>query len=374
MPLAQYDKQVSSGALRADDEQRAVMQQLDLIGEELKRRQKWVAPSRSLFARWKTPVESDVSGITGLYLWGGVGRGKTHLCDLFFNTVPVPDKKRLHFHRFMQQIHDDLRKLEGVKNPMHQIADDWASRSRLLLLDEIHVNDITDAMLLGGLLTELFNRGVTLVTTSNVPPDGLYKNGLQRARFLPAIAQILKHTTVVEMVGETDYRLRLLQTQDTYLVSSFTDGAADSKTQMAMSELFDKLCTDAANKSTSIELNTREIPALGHATDIVWFSFDALCNSTRSTQDYIELASLYKTIMISDIPVMNDVSNDAARRFVNMIDEFYDRHVKLIVSAAASANHLYEGRRLAFEFERAASRLFEMQTTEYLAKGHVRKD
>lgn len=367
MPLARYDAEVSSGVLRVDAEQRAVMQKLDLISDELTRRQSWVAPSRSLFARWKKPENTKVSGIQGLYLWGGVGRGKTLLCDLFFDEIPFSDKTRLHFHSFMQQIHDDLGKLAGVENPIETIADDWSSHTRLLLLDEIHVNDITDAMLLGGLLTALFNRGMTLVTTSNVPPEGLYKDGLQRARFLPAIAQICNHTQVLEMVGVTDYRLRLLQKEPVYRISRFDDGVADRKTQTAMQHYFDKVRADFDPQSLSIEINSRELPSLGVSADVAWFTFDTLCNTNRSTHDYIEIANRFQTILISNIPIMDDTSNDSARRFVNMIDEFYDRHITLIVSAEARADRLYTGQRLAFEFERAASRLFEMQTTEYLS-------
>ncbi|MFK7857423.1 MAG: cell division protein ZapE [Granulosicoccus sp.] len=372
MPLARYDAEVSSGVLRVDVEQRAVMQRLDLIGDELIRRRKWVAPSRSLFARWKNPGKNKdkVNGIKGLYLWGGVGRGKTLLCDLFFETVPFTDKTRLHFHRFMQQIHTDLGKLDGVENPIERIADEWASHSRLLLLDEIHVNDITDAMLLGGLLTALFNRGVTLITTSNVPPEDLYKDGLQRARFIPAIAQIRNNTHVQEMVGVTDYRLRLLKQESVYRISRFVNSVSDRNTQQWMQEYFDRIRTDFDAPSSSIEINSRQIPAVSHCADIGWFTFDTLCNTSRSTQDYIELASLFQTILISDIPVMDGTSDDSARRFVNMIDEFYDRHVKLIISAQERADKLYTGTRLAFEFKRAASRLFEMQTTEYLGSAH----
>ena len=371
MPLARYDAEVKSGVLRVDAEQRAVMQKLDLIGDELKRRKNWVAPSRSLFARWKKPVDHSVSGIKGLYLWGGVGRGKTHLCDLFFDTVAVDNKIRLHFHRFMKQIHEDLGKLDGVEYPIERIADDWASRCKLLLLDEIHVNDITDAMLLGGLLTALFRRGVTLVTTSNVPPEGLYKDGLQRARFLPAIAQIRLHTNIVEMIGVTDYRLRILQKEPVYRVSPLIDGVANEQTQRAMQKYFDKVRADLDPESTTLVINSRELPSLARSADVAWFEFDALCNSNRSTDDYIELGRLFQTIMISDIPIMDDDTNDAARRFVNMVDEFYDRNVKLIVSAEAPADKLYTGKRLSFEFERAASRLFEMQTTEYLGSEHL---
>jgi len=374
VPLNRYDAEIEKGILQDDVEQRAVMHKLDLISDELKRRKSWVPPSRSLFARWTRPTNHYVTGVQGLYLWGGVGRGKTHLCDLFFAAVPISAKTRLHFHRFMQQIHDDLRQLEGVDNPLLKVADNWATRSQLLLLDEIHVNDITDAMLLGGLMTALFERGVTLVTTSNVPPEGLYKNGLQRARFLPAIAQINKHTDVLEMSGETDYRLRILQKEPVYRIATIIDGVADQETRHAMQEYFTTFSAGVSSTTTgtteSIQLNSRELPVIGQASDVIWFDFKALCEGNRSTQDYIELASLYHTIMISDIPVMDENSNDSARRFVNMIDEFYDRHVKLIVSAEAAADQLYTGSRLAFEFERAASRLFEMQTTEYLGAQH----
>lgn len=367
MPLQRYESELEQGVLAPDAEQRAVMVRLHSIGDDLVRRRNWQPPSRSLFARWTRPSTELVKGVQGLYLWGGVGRGKTHLCDLFFDSVPFEDKTRLHFHRFMQQIHDDMRVLEGTENPLDHVADQWATRSRLLLLDEIHVNDITDAMLLGGLLMALFERGVTLVTTSNVPPDDLYKDGLQRARFLPAIAQIRKHTNVVEMIGETDYRLQLLQTQPIYLISDFIEGHANEKTVKKMLSHYERLRTESDSTDASIEINGRSVPVIKCSGELVWFSFDALCNSSRSTQDYIEIASRFQTIMISDIPQMGKDSDDAARRFVNLIDELYDRHIKLIVSAEVSPENLYTGQRLDFEFDRAASRLFEMQSSEYLA-------
>lgn len=369
MPLSRYEEEVRTGVLAPDAEQRAVMLRLEKIGDELIRCRAWKEPSRSLFARWIKPTDEVMHGVRGLYLWGGVGRGKTHLCDLFFEAVPLKRKVRLHFHRFMQQIHDDLKALDGVENPMEKVADDWATRARLLLLDEIHVNDITDAMLLGGLLTALFKRGVTLVTTSNVPPEGLYRDGLQRARFLPAIAQICKHTDVLEMVGVTDYRLRHLQTQPVYSVSNFTEGRAATRTRQIMQSHFDQLRSDGTKREEPIEINGREIPVLGVSGDLAWFSFETLCNTARSTADYIEIASRFSTVMISDIPVMTARTDDAARRFVNLVDEFYDRQTKLIVSAEARADQLYAGERLAFEFDRAASRLFEMQSSEYLAAG-----
>ncbi|MFK7891832.1 MAG: cell division protein ZapE, partial [Granulosicoccus sp.] len=346
MPIDRYEAEIREGRLSADPEQQAVMRRLHFISEELKRRRSWKPPSRSLFARWSKSIQDTVEGVRGLYLWGGVGRGKTHLCDLFFEEVALHDKTRLHFHSFMQQIHTDLRAYEGVDEPLSRIADDWAKRARLLLLDEIHVNDITDAMLLGGLLTQLFRRGVTLVTTSNVPPNGLYKGGLQRARFLPAIAQIEMHTDVLEMTGVTDYRLRMMEKEPIYLVQQSADGGSELETKNAMQAHFDRLRSDLEKSETHVTVNSREIPVIAQSADVVWFSFQALCETDRSTQDYIELATLYHTVMISNIPVMDENSSDAARRFVNLVDEFYDRGIKLIVSAEATADKLYTGKRL----------------------------
>ena len=365
-PLARYERELKSGELQADVEQAGIVQKLDIMCSELTNRSAWKPPSRSVLMRLFSG-SSTVAGVPGLYLWGGVGRGKTHLCDLFFDSLPFDDKLRLHFHRFMQRMHADLRQLGEVEEPLTLIADKWAVSARLLLLDEIHVHDITDAMLLGGLLAELFKRGVTLVTTSNVPPDGLYKDGLQRDRFLPAIALITAHTNVVEMGGSTDYRLRLLQTEPIYLVGSFSEGRVDQATRQLMRNHFDRLRRYEPESQAAITINRREIPVIRKAGDLVWFSFDTLCNTPRSTQDYIEIATLFHPVMISDVPVLNDNRNDAARRLANLIDEFYDRSIKVVVSAQQAPDSLYTGKRLAFEFVRAASRLNEMQTSDYLA-------
>ncbi len=368
-PLARYEQELESGKLNADDEQRAVVVLLDSISIALANRPSWQPPATGLFSRLFKP--KPIVGVEGLYLWGGVGRGKTHLCDLFFAECAFEDKTRLHFHRFMQRIHNDLRELGQVENPIPLVADKWAAQTRLLLLDEIHVNDITDAMLLGTLLTELFKRGITLVTTSNRHPDDLYKDGLQRARFIPAIEQIKSHTHVLEMVGDTDYRLRLLQRESIYIISEFTDGKSDSDTADAMKHHFERLSGGKNEQKNSMQVSGRELPIIARAGDILWIDFDTLCNTARSTMDYIELATTFHTVLLSDVPVMGEAQSDAARRFVNLIDEFYDRHVKLIVSAEAMPDALYTGKRLEFEFVRSASRLMEMQTTEYLAAGHA---
>ena len=321
--------------------------------------------SNGFFSRLFQRPETPVKKVKGLYLWGGVGRGKTLLTDMFYASVPFEQKSRLHFHRFMKNIHEELNALGEVENPLSLIADNWIKRARLLVLDEMHVNDITDAMLIGGLLTELFDRGLTMVTTSNVPPDGLYKDGLQRARFIPAIEQMKLHTLVHDMAGETDYRLRVLENADIYF------DAADSDSFAAMRSSFEKLTRNENVSEDSLLVNDRAIDVVKRGETVVWFSFDDLCNTPRSTNDYIEIASVFSTVFISDIEVLDNMRNDEARRLVNLIDEFYDRNVNLVVSAQAAPEELYTGQRMSFEFVRAASRLREMQTHEYLSHSHL---
>ncbi len=369
-PLARYEHEVESGKLNPDEEQYAVMRLLDAIAINLAKRKPYKPPTGGFLSRFFGSTPATTTGVEGLYLWGGVGRGKTHLCDLFYGELQFKDKTRLHFHRFMQRIHNDLRELGEVENPIPLVADKWAAKTRLLLLDEIHVNDITDAMLLGSLMTELFKRGTTLVTTSNLHPDDLYKDGLQRARFLPAIEQIKQHTHVLEMVGDTDYRLRLLQREPIYIVGEFNNGKADKSTRDAMEAHFDRLTAGKNDNVKSMSINGRDLPVINRCGDVLWIDFDTLCNTPRSTADYIELATAFHTVLLSNVPILNEDQNDAARRLVNLIDEFYDRHIKLIVSAQAQPDELYTGKRLEFEFVRAASRLMEMQTKEYLAAAH----
>jgi len=371
-PAQRYQTELDEGILNPDAEQADIIGKLDALCAEITASKPWQPQKKSVLSKWFGGSDDAARhhGPTGLYLWGGVGRGKTHLCDLFYDAVPIKEKRRFHFHRFMQRIHDDLRALGDVEDPLKLVADQWASEARLLLLDEIHVNDITDAMLLGRLASELFDRGVTLVTTSNVPPDGLYRDGLQRDRFIPAIERIKTHTNVIEMIGVTDYRLRILQTEPIYLVANEApnEAANEPTIEQRMQEHFDRLSFGCPSTQPSIVVNHRELPLNGRACDIVWFSFRTLCGTARSTHDYIEIATAFNTVLISDIPVMDDTKNDEARRFVNMVDEFYDRCVKVIVSAEAPPEELYTGTRLSFEFERSASRLTEMQTTEYLGK------
>lgn len=364
-PAEAYQAAIDSGELDPDDDQRRAIDLLQGVYQELLAAPVDKTPDPGFFGRLLGRREIEVTRVPGLYLWGGVGRGKTLLTDLFYRTVPFPEKKRIHFHRFMRSIHDELRELGQIENPLERVADNWIADTRLLVLDEMHVNDITDAMLIGGLLTHLFERGLTMVTTSNVHPDDLYKDGLQRSRFLPAIEQIKLHTTIHDMAGETDYRLRLLENADIYF--DRTDAASQEKLQSS----FAQLTLNETVSDSAISINGRDIPVIRSGETAVWFDFDTLCNTPRSTDDFIEIATLFSTVYLSDVEVMDEDRNDEARRFVNLIDELYDRHVNLVVSAEALPEGLYTGQRLAFEFVRAASRLREMQTRDYIASSHL---
>ena len=322
---------------------------------------------RNFFGIGKPAAQETVEPVRGLYLWGGVGRGKTHLIDLFFENLPIYEKLRLHFHRFMVLVHRELRQHTNIQDPLEIVAEEFARENRVLCLDEIHVHDITDAMLLGELFRHLFNRGVTLITTSNVRPNGLYHNGLQRQRFLPAIALLEKHTRVLHVGGHMDYRTRALEQAGTYHL--IHDGLADEKLRKEFHVLTG---IERHHGARSLMVNNRELPVVMWDDGIAWFTFAQLCDAPRSTDDYIQIAEYFHTVIVSDVPIMGTLQDDAARRFVNMIDEFYDRSVNLVASAEAEPLDLYTGKRLAFEFERTASRLQEMQSHEYIAREHLK--
>ncbi|HBK56768.1 MAG TPA: cell division protein ZapE [Xanthomonadales bacterium] len=357
-PSTAYQLGIDAGRWRDDPGQRAALGELDRIHTGLldqtdqgllHRLRTWIAPP--------TPVP-------GLYLWGGVGRGKTFLVDLLFDGLAIAAKRRIHFHRFMAEIHDALRQLKRQPDPLAAVADIQIRRQRLLVLDEFFVSDIGDAMILARLLDALFARGLTLVTTSNVAPSDLYRDGLQRVRFLPAIALIEARCRVLRLTGDTDYRLRLLTRDSVYR------HPLDSEAETAMATWFQRLSEGVPIESGPVSINGRAIPTRGLAEGIAWFDFPALCEGPRSAADYIELARDRHTVLISGIPVFDGGNDDAARRLVNLIDELYDRRVNLIVSAADPPQRLYRGERLAAEFERTASRLIEMQSRDYLGQPH----
>jgi len=302
--------------------------------------------------------------VRGLYIWGSVGRGKTYVVNQFYNILPTQYKVRLHFHAFMQNTHKKLVDFKLEPDPLRRVAEAWAAKVRVICLDELHVADITDAMILANLFEGLFEKGVTMVATSNDAPDALYRGGLQRARFLPAISLIKRHLQVCELIGEADYRLRVLEKAPVY----YQCAAGEQYSELEAS--FKALSNSEGVSDHYVVINSRRIPVQKTADGLIWLTFDALCKGTRSVADYIELARLNNTIFVSDIPIMGDEDNDAARRFINFIDEIYDRNVNLIVSAQGEPESLYSGRRLQKAFLRTASRLEEMQSHEYLALSH----
>jgi cell division protein ZapE len=310
--------------------------------------------------------------VRGLYLWGGVGRGKSFLMDSFYACAPVRRKQRIHFHRFMQTVHRELHAKQGQAEPLAAIVRDWAKEAQLLCLDEFHITDITDAMVMKRLLEAFFEQGVVIVTTSNFEPDSLYLHGLQRSQFLPAIELIKRNLDVVNVDTGTDYRLRELEKAGVYHLEDEADAALE------------RAFTSIANErgaTGEIEVEARGIRTRRHAPGIAWFDFADLCEGPRGKPDYIELACRYHTVLVSNIPRFGSRDADKLRRFVWMIDEFYDRRVKLIVSAAAPAEELVitaeaEGDKFQANLnaslrERLVSRLTEMQTRDYLAEPHI---
>lgn len=360
-PLERYHNDLERPDFVADTAQAHAVALLQDLHDRLIARE---AREASRGARLKRLLGAKVVPERGLYFWGGVGRGKTYLVDTFFESLPITRKLRVHFHRFMQRVHDELTQLTGEKNPLDIVADRLAAEARVVCFDEFFVSDIADAMLLGSLMEALFARGVTLVATSNIEPKNLYKDGLQRGRFLPAIALVEQFTEIVNVDSGVDYRLRTLEQAELFHCP------LDAEADQALSSAFRALANGMEAEGATIEINHR--PVILHKTveGIAWLDFEELCQKPRSASDFIELGRVFHTILLQNIPVMDGSSEDAARRFINLVDEFYDRSVKLIVTAEAPAERLYRGNRLAFEFERTLSRLQEMQSTEYLAREH----
>jgi cell division protein ZapE len=361
-PSARYQEGVAAHRWSADPAQVAVLPEFDRMHTELIAA---TAENGGLFGRLKSLLGAEErSAVTGLYLWGSVGRGKTFLMDMFAASLPRGVVLRRHFHRFMAEVHDAMRELGERQDPLIDVAAGIATKCRVLCLDEFLVNDIGDAMILANLFDALFAKGVALVTTSNTAPANLYKDGLQRARFLPAIALIEKNCRVVEMVSVRDWRLRALAQAPVY----HTPPGAEA--ELALNKVFASQAQGNMIEGGEIVINDRAIPVRKRAENIFWFEFDALCDGPRAVADYITLAKAGPAIIISNVPQFTIYCEDAAKRFVQLVDEFYDRHVKLILSAAAPITELYDGERLRAEFGRTESRLIEMQSEEYLALPH----
>lgn len=369
-PLARYEQALSQGDFKPDDVQRDAITRLDAVQQALLARQpEPPASGKGLFGRLsrlmgkeKTDAQTPVRG---LYMWGGVGRGKTWVMDLFFQSIPGNRKLRLHFHRFMLRVHEELTQLQGQSDPLLIIADRFKAETDILCFDEFFVSDITDAMLLGTLMEALFARGITLVATSNIPPDDLYRNGLQRARFLPAIEQIKQHCDVMNVDAGIDYRLRTLTSAHLW------NSPLNEATHAEMERMFKALAGSARDDAPVLEINHRQMATLGVSEGVLAIDFLTLCGEGRSQHDYIELSRRFHSVLLYDVPVMIYKTEDQARRFLALVDEFYERHVKLVVAAETSLFEIYQGTRLKFEYQRCLSRLQEMQSEEYLWLPHL---
>lgn len=313
----------------------------------------------SFWRRWFKPDPPHPIAVKGLYLHGSVGRGKTFLMDLFCDKISV-SVKRQHFHHFMKSVHEQLKTIKHQQNPLELIAEDFANAYRILCLDEFMVSDITDAMLLYGLLNALIKRGVTIVTTTNIIPDDLYKEGLQRARFLPAIALIKEHC-VIHAIGEGQDFRRLCLQQHQRFFSPLTD-----ETEQALKAIMDELSEHLhIEHEGMISINQREIAFVAKSLAVIWFRFADLCEGYRSQLDYIELAKQFHVIIVSDIPVLDEFHEDAARRLLLLVDELYDQRLDLVLSSVVPMTEIYTGNKIQFEFERLQSRLVEMQSVDY---------
>jgi cell division protein ZapE len=360
-PSARYADGVLRGDWNDDPCQHPALRELDRIHAALVD-----APRSGLLERiFGKPVTRAPNG---LYLWGGVGRGKTFLIDLFFEGLPIREKRRIHFHRFMRDVHERLRAHAGVRDPLAAIAREWRKHLRVLVLDEFFVIDIGDAMLLGRLLERLFDEGVIVVTSSNARPAELYKDGLQRSRFLPAIALIENHCHVVLLDSPHDYRLRALTRSPVYRAP--LDDDSETWLDTRWREIGGDSPISGVHRDAGIEIEGRRIAVRARAKGMVWFDFVALCDGPRGSADYIQIATEFHTVLLGGIPAFDGVRDDPARRFITLIDELYDRHVNLICTADDAPLRLYRGERLAAAFERTASRLIEMQSAEYLALEH----
>ncbi|RNW08328.1 cell division protein ZapE [Serratia nematodiphila] len=369
-PLSRYQQALDAGEYQADAVQRRAVAQLDRIYQALLQKPAASAPAGGLRGKLsrllgKGGETAPQRPVQGLYMWGGVGRGKTWLMDMFFHSLPGDRKMRLHFHRFMLRVHEELTELQGRENPLEIVADGFKAETDVLCFDEFFVSDITDAMLLATLLQALFARGITLVATSNIPPDDLYRNGLQRARFLPAIDLINEYCDVMNVDAGIDYRLRTLTQAHLYLTP------LNDQTRATLDRMFVKLAGKAGEDAPVLQINHRPLQAIRSVDGVLAVDFHTLCEEARSQLDYIALSRLYHSVILYNVQVMGPLKENTARRFLALVDEFYERHVKLVIGAEASMFEIYQGERLKFEYQRCLSRLQEMQSEEYLKLPHL---
>jgi len=358
--LDYYNEEIAAGSIQHDPAQANAIETLQSIIDGLQQQPK--DPPKRRWRLFSKPEPRTEVAVKGAYLWGGVGRGKTWLMDVFFEQVPIAAKRRYHYHHFMLMVHDELRELKHKhEDPLVEVASRLAGDVDLLCIDEFHVLDIGNAMILAGLFRGLVQNNVTVVTTSNRIPDDLYKNGLQRARFLPAIDLIKQNMHVVELDNGIDYRMLRVEQLDEASAANITH--SDPELEKRFNELTQG---EDYKENVMIELNHRKLPVRRIASKVIWLDFETVCDGPRATSDYIELAARYPTIILSDVPILDQDSENAARRFLDFIDELYDRRVRLIISTQHKIEDLYQGKTLEFQFARALSRLNDMQTASYL--------
>jgi cell division protein ZapE len=360
-PIALYEKNLRELRYLDHPSQRAALVDLSQIHTELCTVVNAPVQRAGFFARFSKQKRTPVAGV---YLWGDVGRGKTYLMDLLYDSLPFQKKMRTHYHEFMHDIHHSLNVLPDQPNPLTKIAQDIADQAHVLCLDEFHVLDITDAMMLSGLLEALFDAGVTLATTSNLAPDDLYQDGLQRQLFLPAIALLKQHTHTIEIKAEQDYRRRNIEQFPDYYYPC--DEQAETKLNQEFTVLSSELST---TENQAIQINHRKIYTRKISDETIWFDFKEICGTFRSSADYIALSKKFTFFIISNIPVLSNQNNDAVMRFIKLIDALYDSHCLIILAAETSLDELQQGSKLKTVFQRTFSRICEMQSHEYKVGG-----
>jgi cell division protein ZapE len=357
---AEYQSKIESHEIKEDQKQLAAVELLSQRSNDImsfcdaKKNKLYFIKKKLL------PTQAPL----GIYIHGPVGRGKTFLMDLFFNNIQIKKKQRLHFYRFLRQIHGLLSEYKNIENPIDHVASILAKKFDLICLDELIIEDIGDAMILGHLFEALFRHEVILVTTSNAMPDDLYKNGLQRERFIPAINILKKNLNTINLDGEQDYRLLIMKDSESYIY-------AKDNEEHNFTKLFKSLGKNPISSFNAIELLGRRIDYQMRSEGLVWFKFDDICSGPRNQNDYIEIATRFHTVCISHIPQLDTFHENEARRFMSLIDEFYDRKVNVFLTSDVSLQNLYNGKKLQDVFGRTVSRIEEMQTTEYLSQGHM---
>lgn len=352
--LSAYTALVDNNTITEDPIQIALLKKLEVVYKALLKQ-------KSLLNKvWRRK-----QGIKGLYFWGSVGTGKTFLMDLFYDTLPFKDKIRLHFHRFMHEVQKRLTELQGTENPLNIVAKEFAKKTRVLCFDEFFVNDIGDAMILERLFKALFNEGITLIATSNIPPERLYLEGLHRKRFLPAIALIKDNCDVFHVVSVNDYRLRALEQAGLYF------HPLNKESRHKMEGIFELLNEKSPIQETPIVIEGRQIDIIKKGDKVVWFDFSVICAPPRSQVDYLKIAESYDAVFISAVPIMTTDDLASITYFINLVDVFYDEKVKLVLSAETLPPDLYTEGEKRFEYERTISRLQEMQSKAYLSARHL---